>query len=163
MNWRSFLYGLLLGGGGIKLIELAIVWARERREQKGSKVSHEKNRPRFRVDVTVDETTHSMRPTLLIKILSLGGLPLTINDGYVEVQSPDESDTQKPQTLAGKEISPSAPIDIQIPIRFRTLHPQERRETPVKLVTKFSHGDNETYENEQHYNEVARKFEQASH
>ena len=136
--------GLL--SGLLKIVDYLIVWVNELRGRKAAKVTEEKDRPRFRTDVWVNETTHPMHPTLFVVINSLGALPVTIHDGYVEVDSPDEPEATKTQSLAGKELSPTAPIEIQIPLRFGTLHPQERRETPIKVITKFSYGEVEIYE-----------------
>ncbi len=84
MNWYSFLSGLLMGGLVFKLVDYLILWAKEKREQRTLNIAKEKDRPRFQVNITIDETGHSELPTVVVKILSLGCLPLTTNQGYVK-------------------------------------------------------------------------------
>jgi hypothetical protein len=157
--WKTFIAGLVTGGLGLRLIDYLIAWARERREQKNSKTAHEKDRPRFRVDPSVDESGHPNRPTVVVKILSLGGLPLTINDGYIAVETPKYPESISPYQLRGKEISPIAPIIAELPTKLFILQSSGLGEAPVKLICKFSYGKNETYEREWIYNKQSRNFE----
>ena len=81
MDWSSFLAGFVSGGLGLRLIDYCIAFARERREQKDRKLSHEKDKPRFRIELAIVPTAHSSVPAAVVKILSLGSLPITINQG----------------------------------------------------------------------------------
>ena len=45
------------------------------------KLSHEKDKPRFRIELAIVPTAHSSVPAAVVKILSLGSLPITINQG----------------------------------------------------------------------------------
>src|SRR5882724_6598903 len=106
MSW-SAAFGSVIGH--------LISWVKERKEQKAAKTAHEKDRPRFRVDITKVPTAHAAVPAFVMKILSLGRLPVTINDGEVFVTAehyPERVDAKK---LGGREIGPSAPIKLEFP------------------------------------------------
>lgn len=53
IEWQSIFIGAIGGGSLVKVAELGIAWAKEKREQGSGKTSHEKDRPRFRVDVSI--------------------------------------------------------------------------------------------------------------
>lgn len=164
--WYAFLSGIFTGGLLFKLVDTLILWAREKREQRNLEVSKQKDRPRFRVDVAITSANvlrpsgaPDLLPSVIIKILSLGSLPLTINQGYVAIKSNQYPEEVKPHNLDGKEISSLAPIVIEIHVHMSVLHPKGIDKTPVKLICKFSYGDGETYEDEKTYKEVLNRFE----
>jgi hypothetical protein len=160
MNLPSIIGAFFAGGLFVKLFEMLIAWAKERREQRSMKTSHEKDRPRFRVDATKVESTHPNVPTIHVEILSLGGLPLTINEGYVAIEPVNSPGAIKPQSLSGSAISPSAPIKRDFGIAGKFIYPMDIAERhTVKLICKFSYDDGKTYEDEQHYNRQTQKFE----
>lgn len=139
---------------------MLIAWAKERREQRSIRTSHEKDRPRFRVDATEVKGSHPNIPTIHVVIRSLGGLPLTIDDGYVAVEPLQYPGAIQPQSLAGKAISPTAPVVIEFEIMGKFIYPMSITEGhTIKLICKFSYDKNQSYEDEQHYNRKTHKFE----
>jgi hypothetical protein len=144
----------------LRLIDYLIALAKERRERKSGKIAQEKDRPRFRVDPTKMEGTHPNVPTIRVEIHSLGGLPLTIKDGYVAIEPVNNPSAIQPESLRGKSISPSAPIVVKFKIAGKYIYPMGITERyTVKLICKFSYEENKPYEDEQHYNRQTQKFE----
>lgn len=158
-NVSSFFYGLLTGGSLLKIVELLIAWRREQREQRTAKTSREKDRPRFRVDTSIPEPGHPQAPTIIVKIFSLGGLPLTINDGYIEIETIKYPGAIKPYPLAGKDISIFAPIEAIFKIRQGILNNEWPGESSINLICKFSYGENEAFEKKKVYNRSIHNFE----
>jgi len=147
----------MLTGSGVtlapRLIDYLIAWKKERREQKSSKTADEKDRPRFSIDIAKGKTDHPHVPAAVVKILSLGSLPLTINDGEVFITSKHYPEYVKPHKLDRREISPVHPIEVSFPLPGKLTHPIGVGEPEVKMVCKFSYGeDNERYEEERKYN-----------
>lgn len=160
IDWYSVIGGAVGGGLLLKFFELLVIWARERREQRSHKTSREKDRPRFRIDATEVEGIHPNRPIMRVEILSLGSLPLTINDGYVKIEPIEYPGAIQPEPLAQREIGPNAPIVIEREIALKFLQPMSIRERyTVKLICKFSYGGDKPYENEKRYNRETHKFE----
>jgi hypothetical protein len=151
--WPSFLTGLITGGLVFKLIDYLIAWQKERREQKGSKTSHEKDRPRFRIDITKVPTDHALVPAAVVKILSLGSLPLTINRGEVLIEASHYPEGVQSYQLRNEEISSIHPIEFQFSLPSKLTHPVGIGEPTVKMVCKFSYGKaGERYEEQRFYN-----------
>lgn len=148
-----------MGGLIFKLFDTLILWAKEKREQHGLQIAKEKDRPRFRVDVSIDKTGHPELPTIVVKILSLGGLPITINQGYVTINPAQYPSAIQTRELSGKEIGPDAPIEEKFPIKMGILRPISGEKTEIKLVCEFSYGKNERYNDEQRYNRTRDQFE----
>lgn len=160
MNWY-WIYGsgVLSGGLVLRLLDYLIAWSREKREQKAANTAREKDRPRFRVDTTVREGSHPLRPTIIVKILSLGGLPVTVNDGHVAIEASQHPNCANPHQLKGKVISPVAPIEIEFPFKQIILQPGRPEESTVKLVCKFSYDGDQEYTCEQTFNRQTDRFE----
>lgn len=151
---------LLLGGGGLRVIDLLIAWVRERREQKRDASAHEKDRPRFRIDVTVLENPSPMRKTIRVKVISLGSLPVTVNYGDVTVYSSQYPEPVISQQFSRKEVTPAYPIEIEFSMKHGVLHPSGVGDFEVKLICKFSYGeDGQSQAEEQFYNRQTRQFE----
>jgi hypothetical protein len=156
----SLFAAFVAGGLFVKLFEMLIALAKERREQRSIRTSQEKDRPRFRVDATEIKGSHPNIPTIRIVILSLGGLPLTINDGYVAIEPIEHPGAIQPQSLSRKANSPAAPVVAEFEVAGKYLHPMAITERyTVKLICKFSYADNQSYEDEQRYNQHTHKFE----
>jgi hypothetical protein len=158
-DWITFGSGLLTGGLGLKLIDYAILWNREKREQHSHKTSKEKDKPRFDFHVSIVPTQNLAVPEAVVKILSLGGLPLTINDGKVsiyEVHCPERVESQK---LHNCEIGPTVPIERKFSLPNKLMNPSGIGEPIVKIVCEFSHSKDGTYRKEKTYNRATRNFE----
>jgi hypothetical protein len=161
LQWLLVIPSSLIGLGLIfKGIDYLLAWAKEIRELKAGKITKEKDRPRFRVDATKMEGTHPNVPTVHVEIHSLGGLPLTIKDGYVAIEPVNNPGTIHPESLRGKSISPSAPIVVEFKVAGKYIYPMGVTERyTIKLICKFSYEENKPYEDEQHYNRQTQKFE----
>jgi hypothetical protein len=159
-SWEAFIAGNVTGGMGLKLIDYLIAWARERREQKSSKTAHEKDRPRFRVDTSKVPTAHAGVPAVRMKILSLGSLPITINEGEVFIEAEHYPERVQSHQLKRREISPACPIEIEFPLPPKITDPSGIREPQIKLVCEFSYdGVEEPYKEERKYNHRSGRFE----
>lgn len=159
ISWQ-FLVGLVTGGLGLRVIDYLILLSRERREQKNSKITQEKDRPRFRIDTSKVPTSHAGVPALVVKILSLGSLPLTINDGNVFIEAQHYPERVEPQKLNNREISPVHPIECRFSLPQKLINPMGIGEPHVKLVCEFSYGkDNGRYKEEKTYNHRSGEFE----
>jgi hypothetical protein len=159
----NYLLGFVSGGVGIKIIDYLIAWAKERREQKAAKITHEKDRPRFRVDVTKTETSHAAVPAFVVEIFSLGSLPVTIDDGEVFITSDDHPERVQTEKLSGRVISPSAPIKIKFPVPQKYTSPLSGRKPAMEMVCKFSYGADEPYKKKWIYNHRAAQFDEVNH
>ena len=164
MRWYYYL-SLVLAGGVLagrvllKVIDYLIAWVHERREQRREMTTHEKDRPRPRVDVSILETSHPHRKTIVVKILSLGALPITINYGDATIYSSQYQEPIINRQFSRKEITPAHPIEVELPIKLNILHPSGIGDVEVKLVCKFSYGENESQTEEQYYNRNTQRFE----
>lgn len=151
-----FLGGALFG----KIIDLLIAWAKERREQKSRQTAHAKDRPRFRIDTAKSQGSHPSAPDLVVTILSLGGLPLTIDEGEVFIEAEHYPERVKTHKLDGREISSMHPIEVRFPLPGKLIDPQGIGEPHVKLVCHFSYGeDNQKYYEDWMYNRHNGEFE----
>jgi hypothetical protein len=159
VEWYWVLVGILGGGLLFRLIDYLIAWVRERREQKASKTAHEKNRPRFRVDVTIVPTNHAAVTAAVVKILSLGSLPLTINQGKVFICSSDYPEAVETKKLDGCEIGPLCPIETRFPLPPKFINPIGDRKPEIKIVGDFSCGENQQYRYEKTFNRKTGHFE----
>ena len=159
VDWYWLIVSAAGGGLVFKLIDYLIAWARERREQKAAKTAHEKDRPRFRVDVAVTKPGHPLRPTVVVRILSLGGLPVTVNQGHVIIESSQYPDCIQPHELHGLVISQIAPIEIEFPFTIDILHSLRGVEFTVKVVCKFSYDGDQEYSCEKAFNRKTDHFE----
>jgi hypothetical protein len=93
-------------------------------------------------------------PDAIVKILSLGCLPLTINDGEIFVEANDCPEHVEPQKLAGREISSTSPIEVKFSLPQKLMNPVGIREPVVKMVCQFSYtydGKHCEYRNEKIY------------
>jgi len=158
ISWK-FIIGLVTGGLGLKLIDYSIAWVKERREQKNSKTAHEKDRPRFRIDISKVPTAHAGVPAAHVKILSLGSLPLTINDGEIFIEAEHYPERVKSYQLKGREINSVSPIEFDFPLPPKLTDPSGIREPVIKLVCEFSYGNNEQHKEERIYNHRFGWFE----
>jgi hypothetical protein len=159
-SWETLLTGIAIGGLGLSLINYLIAWAKERREQKNSKTAHEKDRPRFRIDISKMPTGHAAVPAAVVKILSLGSLPLTINDGEVFVEAEHYPERVKSYQLKDREINSICPIEVDFPLPPKLTNPSGIREPRIKLVCQFSYGpDNQKYKEERTYNHRSGWFD----
>jgi hypothetical protein len=159
-DWQSAFLGAIGGGFLIKLLELLIAWAKEKREQHSSATSHEKDRPRFRVDVAITPSPHAAVKTAVVKILSLGSLPITINHGEVFIEASHYPERVEPKKLDGREIGPVSPIEFNFSLPEKLINPWSGGKPTVKLICKFSHGKNdEIYSDQKNYNPSNRVFE----
>jgi hypothetical protein len=155
-----FASGLASGGMLLRLIDYLIAWRKEKREQRSAKTAHERDRPRFRIDVSIVPTLHTAVPAAIVKILSLGSLPLTINDGEIFIEASHYPERVQPQKLDGREITPVCPIEFKLPLPLKLINPSGIREPVVKIVCNFSYGkDNQRYHNEKTYNRKTREFD----
>lgn len=84
--WLLVVPAFITGGLFLKIVELLIAWAKERREQQSRKTAHQKDRPRFRIDISI--VPHTSASSAVVKILSLGSLPLTIKHGEIFIEAP---------------------------------------------------------------------------
>jgi len=159
----NFLLGLVSGGLAIKIIDYLMAWAKERREQKAAKTAHEKDRPRFRVDVTKTETPNPAVPAFIVEIFSLGSLPVTIDDGEVFITSDDQPERVQTEKLSGRVISPSAPIKIKFPLAHRYANPLSGGKPKIEMVCQFSYGADEPYKKKWVYNHRIAQFEEVNH
>ena len=157
---ESIIIGLVAGGSLVKIAELGIAWAKEKREQRSGKTTHEKDRPRFRVDVSIFPKNHATVQTALVKILSLGSLPLTINHGEIFIEASHYPERVEPKKLDGREIGPLSPVEVQFTLPLKLINPWSGGKPTVKLISKFSYGeDDEEYSDEKTYNRDSREFE----
>jgi len=155
----SFLVGFVSGGLGIRLIDYLIAWRKERREQKAAKTAYEKDRPRFRIDTAKGPGNHPSAPDLIVTILSLGSLPLTINEGEVFIEAEHYPEHVKTHKLDGREISSAHPIEVRFPLPGKLIDPQGIGKPVIKLVCQFSYGkDGEQYNEERVYNYRTAEF-----
>jgi len=138
---RTFLLGALSGGFGLKLIDYTIAWIKERREQRSHKTAHEKDRPRFRIDVVIVPTSHALVPAAIVKILSLGSLPLTINKGEVFIEASHYTERVESYKIGKREISPIHPIEFTFSLPQKLVNPSGIGPPFIKLVCQFSYGD----------------------
>jgi hypothetical protein len=159
MDWSSFLAGFVSGGLGLRLIDYCIAFARERREQKDRKLSHEKDKPRFRIDVAIVPTAHSSVPAAVVKILSLGSLPITINQGEVFIEATHYPEHVQSTKLDGREIGPIYPIEVKFPLPDKLMNPSGVGEPVVKIVCEFSYDKGQPYKETKTYNRRNRTFE----
>jgi hypothetical protein len=136
----GFISGLITGGVLYKIIDYGIAWVKERREQKSAKTSHEKDRPRFRVDITKTEGPHPGIPAFVVKILSLGSLPLTINNGEVFIKAEHYPEHVQTEKLNGRVISPHSPIEFKFPLPLKITDPLSGGKPAVQMVCQFSYG-----------------------
>src|SRR5689334_3268831 len=112
MDWFTLAIGIVTGSASLKIIEQSIAFVREHREQQERKLSQEKDRPRFRVDVAITKSIGYAVPTAIVKILSLGSLPLTINQGEIFIEADHYPEHVQPKKLNGREIGPIHPIEV---------------------------------------------------
>ncbi|HTU33561.1 MAG TPA: hypothetical protein VMF66_07135 [Candidatus Acidoferrum sp.] len=172
LEW--FLSGFVSGGFALRIVDYLIAWIKERREQRREKreerseqreqrseeTTHEKDKPRFRVDVSIVKGTHTNVPTARVKILSLGSLPITINDGEVFIESNQRPEHVQPQQLKKSEITALAPIVFDFSLPEKLVNPQGVGKPVVKVVCDFSYGkDRSRYHEEKTYNHQTRVFE----
>ena len=128
--------------------------------QGSGKTTHEKDRPRFRVDVSIFPKNHATVQTALVKILSLGSLPLTINHGEIFIEASHYPERVEPKKLDGREIGPLSPVEVQFTLPLKLINPWSGGKPTVKLISKFSYGeDDEEYSDEKTYNRDSREFE----
>lgn len=106
------------------------------------RTEQEKDRPRFRVDPSKGETAHSNIPAVVVKILSLGSLPLTIHEGQVFVQTGRYPAGIQHQKLSDTQISTSYPIEVEIPLPEKYVNSPGIREKSIQVVVDFSYGKN---------------------
>ena len=142
MRAWTFLIGMLTGGSLLRTIDYLIAWRRERREQAAAKIAHEKDRPRFRVDIRKAKGRHASVDSLIVKILSLGSLPLTIDKGEVFIEASHYPERVESKKLDSREISSVQPIELEFSLPLKLVDPPGVREPPlVKLVCKFSYSN----------------------
>lgn len=157
-----FVAGLIGGGLLLRLIDYFIAWKREKREQHSLAVREQKDRPRFRIDTTIVPTTHATVPAAIVKILSLGSLPLTINQGEVFIEASHYPERVEPQDISGREIGPITPVEAKFSLPQKLINPSGIGEPVIKLVCKFSHsGSREPEHHEAIYNRRQRRFDNA--
>jgi hypothetical protein len=157
-NWFSLLAAFVAGGFVFKLIDYLILWAKERREQRSQETAHEKDRPRFRVDVTT--ISHSSASKAIVEILSLGSLPLTIKHGEIFIEASHYPEREQVHRLDSREIGPFSPIKVELWLPLKLINPLSGQKPVVKMKCKFSYGENdEEYSNEKTYNRSNGKFE----
>jgi hypothetical protein len=172
-----WIFPVVVGGGLVlTLIDYLIAWGNERREQRrelreqrseererrSEETAHEKERPRFRVDVTVVEGTHTDVPAARVEIRSLGGLPLTIDDGKVFIHSKQHPEHVETEQLKGRKIGPNAPIEVKFPLPEKLVNPHGVGKPDVQVVSDFSYdegGKRRRYRHVQKYIHP-RRFEQ---
>jgi hypothetical protein len=156
----SHALAFISGGFVFKFIDYCIEWAKEKREQRREQTSHDKDRPRVRVDISKGKGTHSHIPTLIMEILSLGGLPLTINEGEAFITTSQYPERVQSHQLNGGEVSPFAPIKFEFSLPLNFTNPSGVGKPVIKLVCQFSYGkDNEPYRYEKTYNHDRGWFE----
>jgi hypothetical protein len=153
LEW--FLSGFASGGFALRIVDYVIAWIKERREQRREKreerneqreqrseeATHEKDKPRFRIDVTVVKGTHAHIPAARVEILSLGCLPLTINDGEVFIESDQHPEQVQTEQLKGRKISSNAPIVFEFPLPEKLVNPQGVGKPVVQVVSNFSYDE----------------------
>lgn len=157
-----FLSGFVGGGALLRVIDYLIAWRNERREQHREQTAHEKDMPRFRVEIAVVKGTHAHIPTARVEILSLGSLPITINDGEVFIESNQRPEHVQTEQLKGRKIAPNAPIVVEFPLPEKLVNPQGVGKPVVQVVSDFSYDEDgkcQRYYNVQKYIHP-RKFEQ---
>ena len=157
--WLIAIPAFITGGMFLKIIELLMAWAKERREQRSRKSAHEKDRPRFRVDVAIVPTDHASVPAAIVEILSLGSLPLTINNGEVFIEASHYPERVQSYNLAGREIGALQPIKLKFPLPQKLVNPQGVGESIIKLICHFFYAKNGEYRNEKTYNRNTQNFE----
>jgi hypothetical protein len=159
-HWESIVVALVTGGALVKIAEFGIAWAKEKREQRSGKTVHEKDRPRFRIDVAIVPASHGYILAAVVKILSLGGLPLTINHGEAFIEASHYPERIEPKKLDNREISSIAPIELKFTLPLKLINPMSGGKPLVKLVCQFSYGeDNTKYRQEWIYNRSNGEFE----
>jgi hypothetical protein len=151
------------GGFTLKFFDYVIAWVKERREQKSRKTAHEKDRPRFRIDITKVPTNHAAIPAFIVKILSLGSLPLTINKGEVFIKAEHYPENVQTEKLDGCEIGPLCPIELKFPLPPKITNPLSGGKPKVEMICQFSYGEAEPYKQHWIYNHSSGKFEPVSH
>jgi hypothetical protein len=160
IDWVSIFIGVIAGGSLVKIAELCIAWAKERREKRAGKTAHEKDRPRFRVDITKGTTSNANVEAAIVKILSLGSLPLTINHGEVFIEAGHYPGHVEPKKLENREISAVALVELQFSLPSKLIHPLSGGKPLVKLICRFSYGmDNQQYYEDWTYNRNNGQFE----
>jgi hypothetical protein len=157
----NILTNFLLGGSLLAIIGYLIAWKKERREQQAAKTAHEKDRPRFDVNVTILKTSYI--PDAIVKILSLGSLPLTINYGEVFIEASHCPERVQTEKLSGREIGPVIPIEFKFPLPNKLMRPSGIREPKIELICQFSYGADDTYKKKWVYNHQHGHFEEVSH
>jgi hypothetical protein len=156
--WLTIFPAFVGGGIFLKSIELLIAWIKERREQKSAKTTHEKDRPRFRVDITMGPNITGSY--VIAKILSLGSLPLTIKNGEIFIDTSERPERVESYKFDGREIGPFSPIEFNFSFPQKLVSPQSGGKPTVKLICQFSYGDNDDeYRQEKIYNRNIRDFE----
>jgi hypothetical protein len=154
-----FLSGLVSGGLLLRIIDYLVAWKKERREQRSAQLAHEKDRPRFRIDISKVPTSHSNVPAARVEILSLGSLPLTINEGEVFIETDQRPEHVESRQLNGREISALSPIVFEFPLPEKLVNPHGVGKPVVKVVCDFSYGTDDRYHDEKTYNHQTREFE----
>jgi len=155
----QFIIGLITGGTLLKIVEFLIAWRKERREHKSAKTAHTKDRPRFRIDITKVPTSHAAVPAFIVKILSLGSLPLTINNGEIFIKAEHYPERVQTEKFNHREISPIAPIEFKFPLPPKITDPQSGGKPKVEMVCQFSYGeDGDRYKEEWIYDHRTAQF-----
>jgi hypothetical protein len=161
IDWKTIIVAMLAGGSLDRLLSWGIMWIKEKREQRSAKTSHEKDRPRFRIDVTKTKTDHADVPAFVVEILSLGSLPLTINYGEAFVTAEHYPERVQTEKFDNREIGPVHPIKVKFALPPKVTNPLGGGKPLVKLVCHFSYGENnQEYAQEWKYNQMSGKFEE---
>ena len=135
----------------LSLIKQLVAWKREKREQRAAETAKEKDRPRFRVDPTIVPTNHAAVPQVIVKVLSLGSLPLRINQGEAFIEASHYPERVQAQDFSNREIGPVHPIELKFSLPPKLIHPERVGEVTVKLICQFSYADGKGYRSEHQY------------
>jgi hypothetical protein len=111
-------------------------------EAVGIKKAQEKDRPCFRVDVSKGQTALFNVPGVVVKIHSLGSLPLEMYDGQVFIKTGLHPEGVQHQTFPpDTHISALHPIERMIPLPGKYVNSQESsRAKSIQVVVDFYYG-----------------------
>jgi hypothetical protein len=110
-------------------------------EAVGIQKAQEKDRPCFRVDVSKGQTALFNVPGVVVKIHSLGSLPLDIYDGQVFIKTGLHPEGVQHQTFSNTPISELRPIEwvLLLPEKYVNV-PGGGRAKSIWVVVEFSYG-----------------------
>jgi hypothetical protein len=146
------------GAAAMRLVELAIAWIKEKREQRAHKILMDQAATAIDSDVVTDMETVAQGKTALVKIVSLGSLPVTIKDGNIRVESSQYEKPVESVSLAGRKISNSAPITKSIFVKNGILYPQGISAPDIKLIVELACKSGESYSQTYYYDRTSKKY-----